>query len=95
MIHFYSVVSCISLSIESKMMIDLYSVGDSVLGLLKVLLNRLLDLTDLVPVFSDQAHDVAPRHCHDPAPVGQNARDTANDSLQLARVNVLPVDAVL
>ena len=62
---------------------------------LKMLLYRLLDLSDLVPVFSIEAHDVTFRKSEDSAPPRQNSCDTANDALHLSNVNELPVDAVL
>ena len=60
-----------------------------------MLLNHLLDSTDLIPFSAFKAHNRAARHCHNPHPPGQNARHTANNSFHLARVNKLTVNAIL
>lgn len=62
---------------------------------LKMLLYRLLDLSDLEPVFAIETNDVTLRESKDSAPPGQNSCDTSNDALHLSSVNELTVDAVL
>ena len=58
-------------------------------------LNRLLDSTDLISFSAFKAHNQASRHRHNPQPIRQNARYTANDSFHLTRVDELTVNAIL
>ena len=60
-----------------------------------MLLNRLLDLSDLIPVFAFESHDVTFRKSENSAPLRQNSCQTSNDTLHLSSVNELPIDAIL
>ena len=60
-----------------------------------MLLNRLLDSTDLISFSTLQSHDYTSRHGHNPDPSRQNARNATNDSLHFASVNKLTVNTIL
>ena len=60
-----------------------------------MLLNRLLDSTDLISFSALQSHDYTSRHGHNPDPSWQNARNATNDSLHFASVDKLTVNAIL
>ena len=51
--------------------------------------------TNLISVFTFESYDISPRHCHNPAPLWHNARNTANDSLHLTGIDELTMDAAL
>ena len=62
---------------------------------LEVLLDCLLDFSDLVFFFLFEAHNVAFGEGQNFAPVGQDAGDSADDTLHFTCVNELAVDAIL